>query len=58
MAIDVLYTFAAILKLPLAPFKLEILEALSVTRTDKIKPVREASIEAISAYRELPTVEP
>jgi hypothetical protein len=47
MAIDVIYTFAAILKETLTPFKNELLEALSITRTDKIKPVREASLEAI-----------
>jgi len=54
MAIDVIYTFAAILKEPLAPFKNELLEALSLTRTDKIKPVREASLEAIQMVREIP----
>jgi len=54
MAIDVIYTFAAILKEVLAPFKNEILEALSLTRTDKIKPVREASLEAIQMMREIP----
>ena len=47
MAIDVIYTFAAILKETLTPFKNELVEALSITRTDKIKPVREASLEAI-----------
>jgi late competence protein required for DNA uptake (superfamily II DNA/RNA helicase) len=47
MSIDVLYTFAAILKEKISPFKVEILEALSETRTDKIKPVREASLEAL-----------
>lgn len=57
MAIDVLYTFAAILKQSMAPFKSEVLEILAETRTDKIKPVREASIEAIQAFRELPNVE-
>ena len=47
MAIDVIYTFAAILKDAIAPYKAEILEVLGETRTDKIKPVREASLEAI-----------
>jgi hypothetical protein len=54
MAIDVIYTFAAILKGTLAPFKNELFEALSLTRTDKIKPVREASLEAINMVREIP----
>lgn len=47
MAIDVLYTFSAILKDYIAPFKSDILTILAETRTDKIKPVREASLEAI-----------
>ncbi len=47
MAIDLLYTFAAILKTPLSPYKNEILEVLGVTRTDKVKPVREAATQAI-----------
>jgi hypothetical protein len=54
MAIDVIYTFAAILKGTLGQYKNEILEALSLTRTDKIKPVREASLEAINMVREIP----
>lgn len=54
MAIDVIYTFAAILKDPICPYKNEILETLSVSRTDKVKPVREAAIEAIQIVRELP----
>lgn len=47
MAIDVIYTMAAILKDVLSPYKKEILEALNHSRIDKIKPVREATIEAI-----------
>lgn len=57
MAADVIYTFAAILKDAVAPYKIEILEALSETRTDKIKPVREASLEAIQAVRDLSSTE-
>jgi len=56
MSIDVLYTFAAILKEKISPFKVEILEALSETRTDKIKPVREASLEALQMVRDLPSL--
>ena len=47
MAIDVIYTMAAILRDSLKPFKQEILDVLNHQRSDKIKPVREASIEAI-----------
>ena len=57
MAIDVIYTFAAILKESIAKHKNEILEALSSTRTDKIKPVWDASLEAIQAVRDLPNYE-
>jgi hypothetical protein len=53
MSIDVIYTMAAILREFLSPFKQEILEVLNHTRTDKIKPVREATIEAIQAVREI-----
>jgi hypothetical protein len=53
MSIDVIYTMAAILREYLSPFKQEILEVLNHSRTDKIKPVREATIEAIQAVREL-----
>jgi hypothetical protein len=47
MAIDVIYTMAAILKDVLSPYKKEILEVLNHARVDKIKPVREATLEAI-----------
>ena len=47
MAIDVIYSMAAILKDALSPFKKDILEVLGHARCDKNKPVREAAIEAI-----------
>ena len=47
MAIDVIYTMAEILKEPLIPYKQELLDVLNTTRTDKLKPVREATLEAI-----------
>jgi hypothetical protein len=47
MAIDVIYTMAAILKDALGPYKHEILEVLNHSRSDKNKPVREATLEAI-----------
>lgn len=54
MSIDVLYTFAAVLREDgVSPFKNDILEILAETRTDKIKPVRDASLEAINAVRDL-----
>ena len=53
MAIDVVYSMAAILKETLGPYKSEILEVLNQLRLDKIKPVREAAIEAITAAKEI-----
>jgi hypothetical protein len=54
MAIDVIYTMAAILREALINYKQEILEVLNHSRSDKIKPVREASIEAIQAVKDIP----
>ena len=51
LAIDVIYTMAAILQDILAPYKAEILEALNHCKSDKLKPVREATIEAIAAIK-------
>ena len=54
MAIDVIYTMAAILREALIPFKSEILEVLAHSRSDKNKLVREATLEAIQAVKEIP----
>jgi hypothetical protein len=53
MAIDVIYTLAAILKEVIIPFKGEILEVLNHSRFDKYKPVREATIEAYHTIKNL-----
>lgn len=53
MAIDVIYTLAAILKEVLIPFKAEILEVLNHSRFDKYKPVREATLEAYQTIKNL-----
>ncbi len=53
MAVDVIYTMAAILKNTLAPYKAEILEVLNHSKSDKYKPVREASMEALLALKEV-----
>lgn len=53
MAIDVIYTLAAVLKDALIPFKTEILEVLNHSRFDKYKPVREATIEAYQTIKEI-----
>lgn len=57
MAIDVIYTMAAILRDSIRPFKAEILDVLNHQRSDKIKPVREASIEALQAVKDIPSEE-
>lgn len=54
MSIDVIYTIAAILPPTLAPFKDHLIEVLNESRFDKQKPIREATIEAISALKDLP----
>ncbi|CDW76319.1 armadillo beta-catenin-like repeat-containing protein [Stylonychia lemnae] len=54
MAIDVIYTLAAILPPALSPFKDHFIEILNESRFDKQKPIREATIEAISALKDLP----
>lgn len=54
MAIDVIYTVAAILPPTIAPFKDHLVEVLNESRFDKLKPIREATIEAISALKDLP----
>lgn len=43
MAIDVIYTMAAILKTTLSPYKNEILEVLDHCKVDKIKNIRESA---------------
>lgn len=53
IGIDVMYTIAAILGDVLMPYTKEILEVLNHCRFDKMKPVREAAIEAISLIKEI-----
>lgn len=54
LSIDVIYTMAAILRDALVPFKKDILEVLNYCRSDKLKPVREATLEALEAVRLIP----
>lgn len=54
MAIDVVYTIAAILPPILAEYKDHFLEVLNESRFDKLKPIREATIEAMTALKDLP----
>ncbi len=58
MSIDCLYTLAAILNEIIVPFKKEILQVLNNCRFDKMKPVREATVEAMTMIKEIgPPVE-
>ena len=53
LAIDVVYTFAAIVPDSLIPFKEEITDVLNQSRFDKYKPVREATLEALQAVKKI-----
>jgi hypothetical protein len=44
---------AAIIKEEIIPFKNEILKSLNTCRFDKIKPVREATLETIKLLKEI-----
>ena len=54
MAIDVIYTVAAILPPTISPYKDHLIEILNESRFDKQKPIREATIEAINSLKSLP----
>jgi hypothetical protein len=53
MAIDCMYTMAAILNDVIIPFKKQILGVLNQCRFDKMKPVREATVEAMNMIKEI-----
>jgi hypothetical protein len=57
MAIDVVYTLAKIHPLVLKPYKRELNDVLGELRFDKIKPVRDACLEALKAFKETPDLE-
>jgi len=58
MAIDCIYTLSAILNDVIIPFKKEILNCLNHCRFDKMKPVREATLEAMNIIKDIgPPVE-
>lgn len=52
MAIDAIYSMTAIVKEEIIPFRLDILQVLNHCRFDKIKPVREATLETIKLIKE------
>ena len=53
VAIDCIYSIAAIDPDEVIPFKLELLKVLQHCRFDKIKPVREATVEAVKLLKEI-----
>lgn len=53
MAIDCIYTLAAIINESIIPFKWDILIALNNCRFDKMKPVWEATTEAINMIKDI-----
>lgn len=53
IGIDVMYTIGAILGDVIAPYTKEILEVLNHCRFDKMKPVREAALEAINLIKDI-----
>ena len=58
MSIDCIYTLAAILNDVVIPYKKEILDVLNQCWFDKMKPVWEATLEALSIIKEIgPPVE-
>ena len=57
MAIDVAYTLAKIHPLVLKPYKKELTSLLNELRFDKMKPVRDACLEALKAFKECPDLE-
>lgn len=56
MAIDVIFTVSSILAPLMAPYKDHLLEILNESRFDKQKPIREATIEAMQALKDLPPI--
>ena len=53
VAIDAVYSIAAILKEQILPFRVDILKVLANCRFDKVKPVREATTETIKLLKEI-----
>ena len=53
IAVDVVYSLAAIVKEDILPFRRDLLRALGAHKFDKNKPVREAVIETLKFLKEL-----
>jgi hypothetical protein len=57
MAVDVVYTLAKIVPNSLKPYKLDLADVLNELKFDKMKPVREASSEAMNYLKNVPDSE-
>jgi len=53
-AIQAISTIARVVPITLKPFKQDVVEMLGDLRTDKMKPVRDAAVEALVAMKEVP----
>lgn len=57
MGIDVIYTLAKLYPPALKPYRNDLIEILNELKFDKMKPVREASNEALAMVKEVPESE-
>ena len=57
MAIDTIYTFTKMHPVSIKPFKKDINEVLQGLKFDKMKPVREATNEALNVLKDVPDME-
>lgn len=53
VSIDAIYSLSAIVRDEILPFRVDILQVLNHCRFDKIKPVREATLETIKLIKEI-----
>lgn len=53
VAIDAIYSMSAIVKEEVVPFRVEVLQVLNHCRFDKVKPVRDATLETIKLLKEI-----
>lgn len=58
VSIDTLYSLCIICPNDIKEYKLELIEAINILKTDKNKNVREAAMAALNALKELPGEEP
>jgi len=57
MSIDVVYTLAKLHPHAMKPYKHNLIEILSELRFDKMKPVRDTCVEALTIVKEVPDID-